>query len=162
MYSGDRCHAKIWSWQRANRERFRMRIEFALSPPVAARICFLRIAKTRTRLISRLRRSTIRHRLRRKKRSSSKINCHGLSSTNQSRHSRQSRRRSLTTDWHGFLDRWIGLSSRQCPCAEEQDQNQATTSRICERVEDNALHQEATLSRSETPLIPRLLLLVSL
>ena len=54
--------------------------------------------KIRTRSMSRLRRSTIRRRLRRRKRSSSKINCPGLSSTNQSRRFRQSRRRSLTTD----------------------------------------------------------------
>ena len=78
--------------------KMRTRIGFVRLLHVAAHICFLRTVKARIRLISRLRRSTIRRRLRRKKRSSSKINCRGLSSTNQSRRSRQCRRRSLTTN----------------------------------------------------------------
>ena len=45
-----------------------------------------------------LHRSMIRHHSHRRKRSFSKINCRGLSSTNRSRRSIQCRRRSLTTD----------------------------------------------------------------
>ena len=83
--------------QTVSRAKSRMRIGFFRLLLVAAHICFLRTVKSRTRLISRLRRLTIRRRLRRKKRSSSKINCPGLLSTNQSHRFKQSRRRSLTT-----------------------------------------------------------------
>jgi hypothetical protein len=84
-------------------------------PRVAAHICFLRTAETRTRLISPLRRSTIRRRFRHKKRSFWKINCRGWSSMNQSRRFRQSRRRSLTTNGPGFLDRWSARSDGRWP-----------------------------------------------
>ena len=98
MCSGDQCRAWIWCWQKANRARLCTRIGFVHLPHVAALICFLKTAKIRTRLISRLRRSTIQHPLSRRKRSSSKINCRGLRSTNRFRRFRQSQRRSLTTD----------------------------------------------------------------
>ena len=48
-------------------------------PCAVALICFLKTAKTRTTSTSRLRRSTIRHRFRRRNRSSSKMNGPGLS-----------------------------------------------------------------------------------
>jgi len=98
MCSGDLYSAKIWSSQKASRARLRTRIGFARLPRVAARICFSKTAKTRIRLISQLHRWTIRRHLRRRKRFSSKTNCRGLSSTNRFRRSRQSRRRSLTTN----------------------------------------------------------------
>src|SRR4029077_4003411 len=60
MCSGDLYCAKIWSSQKASCARFRMRIEFALSPRVAARICFSKTAKIPTRLILQLHRWTIR------------------------------------------------------------------------------------------------------
>jgi Glutathione-dependent formaldehyde-activating enzyme len=65
-------------------------------------ICFSKTAKTRTTSMSQLHRWTIRRHLRRRKRFSSKTNCHGLSSTNRFRRSRQSRRRSLTTNCRDF------------------------------------------------------------
>jgi hypothetical protein len=91
-----------------NRARFRMRIGFVRLPHVAALICFSKTPKTRTRSISRLRRSTIRLRLRHRKRSSSKINCRGLRSTNRSRPFRQSQRKAN----HG-LHGWIRISDEE-------------------------------------------------
>jgi len=77
MCSGERCRAKMWSLRRANRARFRTRIGFVPLQRVAARICFSKTAKIPTQSISRSRLWTIRHHLRRRKRSSSKINCPG-------------------------------------------------------------------------------------
>ena len=50
---------------------------------------------------------------------------------------------------HGFLERWIGLSSRRCLFAEGHIRNQASIARILrQRVEDNAFHQKAPIYSS--------------
>ena len=64
--------------QKASRAECHMQVAFAASQRAAARICFSKTAKIPTRSMSRLRRSIIQHRSRRKKPSSSKINCPGL------------------------------------------------------------------------------------
>jgi len=90
--NGDLCLAKTLSSLKASRAKLRTRIGFVRLPHVAELICFSKMRKIRTRSISRLRRWTIRHRLRRRKRSSSKTNCRGLNSTSRFRRFRKLRR----------------------------------------------------------------------
>jgi hypothetical protein len=101
MSPGDAYAAKIYPSQKVNRVKSCMRIGFAPSLHVAARICFSRRRKIQKLSMSRSHRLTTRRHLRPGKRSGSKINCPGLSSTRHCRHSRRARKLLSRDGSHG-------------------------------------------------------------